>query len=92
VVQHDDGRLLKLLGRFFMIIPVLAIGRGSLAKKKIVPESAGTFPVNRRAYSPAWLVSTISDRRRFSPFFFFPALSLGADSRTPADERRKGSF
>src|SRR5258708_20740329 len=34
----------QLLGRFFMIIPVLAIA-GSLAKKKIVPESAGTFPV-----------------------------------------------
>ena len=34
----------QLLGRFFMIIPVLAIA-GSLAKKKTVPESAGTFPV-----------------------------------------------
>jgi len=34
----------QLLGRFFMVIPVLAIA-GSLAKKKIVPESAGTFPV-----------------------------------------------
>src|ERR1051325_654899 len=33
----------QLLGRFFMIIPVLAIA-GSLAKKKNVPESAGNFP------------------------------------------------
>ena len=33
-----------LLGRFFMIIPILAIA-GSLAAKKHVPESLGTFPV-----------------------------------------------
>ena len=33
-----------LLGRFFMIIPMLAIA-GNLAQKKIVPASAGTFPV-----------------------------------------------
>jgi K+-transporting ATPase ATPase A chain len=34
----------QLLGRFFMIIPIMAIA-GSLAKKKTVPASAGTFPV-----------------------------------------------
>src|SRR5260370_18650386 len=32
-----------LLGRFFLIFPVLAIA-GSLAKKKTVQESAGSFP------------------------------------------------
>src|SRR5258707_173862 len=47
----------QLLGRFFMIIPVLAIA-GSLAKKKIVPESAGTFPVTGGLFS-RFLVSTI---------------------------------
>ena len=31
-------------GRFFMLIPILGIA-GSLAAKKKVPESAGTFPV-----------------------------------------------
>jgi K+-transporting ATPase ATPase A chain len=34
----------QLLGRFFVIIPIMAIA-GSLAKKKTVPASAGTFPV-----------------------------------------------
>ena len=33
-----------LLGRFFMIIPMLAIA-GNLAQKKYVPPSLGTFPV-----------------------------------------------
>src|SRR5206468_462358 len=34
-----------LLGRFFIIIPVLALA-GHLASKKLVPLSAGSFPVN----------------------------------------------
>ena len=34
-----------LLGRFLMIVPILALA-GSLARKKIVPASAGTFPVS----------------------------------------------
>ena len=32
-----------LIGRFLLIVPVLAIA-GSLARKQRVPESAGTFP------------------------------------------------
>src|SRR6202041_2678281 len=47
----------QLLGRFFMIIPVLAIA-GSLAKKRIVPESVGTFPVTGGLFS-GLLVATI---------------------------------
>jgi K+-transporting ATPase ATPase A chain len=62
----------QLLGRFFMIIPVLAIA-GSLAKKKIVPESAGTFPVTGGLFSTL-LVSTILI---VGALTFFPALSLG---------------
>ena len=62
----------QLLGRFFMIIPVLAIA-GSLAKKKIVPESAGTFPVTGGLFS-GLLVSTILI---VGALTFFPALSLG---------------
>jgi potassium-transporting ATPase potassium-binding subunit len=61
-----------LLGRFFMIIPVLAIA-GSLAQKKIVPESAGTFPVTTPLFS-ALLVSVILI---VGALTFFPALSLG---------------
>ena len=62
----------QLLGRFFMIIPVLAIA-GSLAKKKIVPESAGTFPVTGGLFA-GLLVSTILI---VGALTFFPALSLG---------------
>jgi len=62
----------QLLGRFFMIIPVLAIA-GSLAKKKTVPESAGTFPVTGGLFA-GMLVSTIVI---VGALTFFPALSLG---------------
>jgi potassium-transporting ATPase potassium-binding subunit len=62
----------QLLGRFFMIIPVLAIA-GSLAKKKIVPQSAGTFPVTGALFA-GLLVSTIVI---VGALTFFPALSLG---------------
>jgi potassium-transporting ATPase potassium-binding subunit len=62
----------QLLGRFFMIIPVLAVA-GSLAKKKTVPESAGTFPVTGGLFA-GLLVSTILI---VGALTFFPALSLG---------------
>jgi len=62
----------QLLGRFFMIIPIMAIA-GSLARKKTVPESAGTFPVTGGLFS-GLLVSTILI---VSALTFFPALSLG---------------
>jgi K+-transporting ATPase ATPase A chain len=61
-----------LIGRFFMIIPILAIA-GNLARKKIVPESAGTFPVTTPLFS-ALLVSVVLI---VSALTFFPALSLG---------------
>ena len=62
----------QLLGRFFMIIPIMAIA-GSLARKKTVPESAGTFPVTGALFS-GLLVSTIVI---VGALTFFPALSLG---------------
>ena len=62
----------QLLGRFFMIIPVLAIA-GSLAKKRIVPESVGTFPVTGGLFA-VLLVATIVI---VGALTFFPALSLG---------------
>jgi potassium-transporting ATPase potassium-binding subunit len=62
----------QLLGRFFMIIPIMAIA-GNLAKKKTVPESAGTFPVTGALFSTL-LVSTILI---VGALTFFPALSLG---------------
>ena len=45
-----------LIGRFLMIIPMLAIA-GNLAQKKYVPPSLGTFPVT----TP--LFTTLADRR-----------------------------
>jgi potassium-transporting ATPase potassium-binding subunit len=62
-----------LFGRFFAVIPILAIA-GSLAKKKYVPESAGTFPVTTPLFS-SLLVFVILI---VSALTFFPALSLGA--------------
>jgi potassium-transporting ATPase potassium-binding subunit len=62
----------QLLGRFFMIIPIMAIA-GNLVKKKTVPESAGTFPVTGALFS-GLLVSTIVI---VGALTFFPALSLG---------------
>ncbi len=62
----------QLLGRFFMIIPIMAIA-GNLARKKTVPESAGTFPVTGALFSTL-LVSTILI---VGALTFFPALSLG---------------
>jgi len=61
-----------LLGRFFMIIPILAIA-GNLAAKKHVPESAGTFPVT----GPLFSVLLISVVLIVGALTFFPALSLG---------------
>ena len=62
----------QLLGRFFMIIPIMAIA-GNLARKKIVPESAGTFPVTGGLFT-GLLVSTVLI---VGALTFFPALSLG---------------
>jgi K+-transporting ATPase ATPase A chain len=61
-----------LLGRFFMIIPILAIA-GNLAAKKHVPESAGTFPVT----GPLFTVLLVSVILIVGALTFFPALSLG---------------
>jgi K+-transporting ATPase ATPase A chain len=64
--------LSTLLGRFISHIPVLAIA-GNLARKKLVPESAGTFPVT----TPLFTVLLISVVLIVSALTFFPALSLG---------------
>jgi potassium-transporting ATPase potassium-binding subunit len=61
-----------LLGRFFMVIPILAIA-GSLARKKITPASLGTFPVT----GPLFTVLLVSTIVIVGALTFFPALSLG---------------
>jgi K+-transporting ATPase ATPase A chain len=67
-----SGAVAMFMGRFFMHIPILAIA-GNLAKKKIAPASAGTFPVTGALFT-GLLVSTILI---VSALTFFPALSLG---------------
>jgi K+-transporting ATPase ATPase A chain len=64
--------LAMLIGRFFFIVPVLALA-GNLAKKKIVPESGGSFPVSGVTFG-LLLVGTVLIVGVLS---FFPALSLG---------------
>ena len=66
------GAATMLVGRFFMILPMLAIA-GSLAEKKYVPPSLGTFPVTTPLFS-ALLVGVILI---VGALTFFPALSLG---------------
>jgi potassium-transporting ATPase potassium-binding subunit len=61
-----------LLGRFGMIVPLLALA-GSLAKKKIVPASAGTFPVSGFTFV-VLLVGTVI---LVGALTFLPALALG---------------
>ena len=61
-----------LVGRFFMIIPMLAIA-GHLGRQKRVPPSTGTFPVTTPLFT-ALLVSVILI---VGALTFFPALSLG---------------
>jgi K+-transporting ATPase ATPase A chain len=60
-----------LVGRFLMIIPMLAIA-GNLAGKKMIPPSVGTFPVNTVMFS-VLLVSIVII---VGALTFFPALSL----------------
>jgi K+-transporting ATPase ATPase A chain len=61
-----------LIGRFTTILPALAIA-GSLAKKKVVPASAGTFPTTSKLFV-AMLVSVVII---VGALTFFPALTLG---------------
>jgi K+-transporting ATPase ATPase A chain len=60
------------LGRIIFVIPVLALA-GSLAKKKIVPAGAGTFPTDTPLFT-ALLIGTILI---VGALTFFPALALG---------------
>jgi len=61
-----------LVGRFLMIVPMLAVA-GNLATKKLVPPSLGTFPVT----TPLFSVLLVSVILIVGALTFFPALSLG---------------
>lgn len=61
-----------LIGRFLVIVPTLAIA-GSLAAKKIVPPSAGTFPTHGALFI-GLLVGVVVV---IGGLTFFPVLALG---------------
>jgi K+-transporting ATPase ATPase A chain len=64
--------LAMLVGRFGVLIPVLAIA-GSLAAKKHVPPGAGTLPT----HSPLFIVLLVAVVVVVGALSFFPALALG---------------
>jgi potassium-transporting ATPase potassium-binding subunit len=61
-----------LIGRFMMLLPLLAIA-GSLAEKKQVPVSAGTFPT----HGPLFVGLLVGVVVIVGALTYFPALSLG---------------
>jgi K+-transporting ATPase ATPase A chain len=60
------------IGRFFVMVPVLAIA-GSLAQKKHTPESAGSFPTT----GPLWIGLLVAIVLIVGGLTFLPALALG---------------
>jgi K+-transporting ATPase ATPase A chain len=61
-----------LVGRYFLIIPTLAIA-GSLARKRPAPPSAGTFPT----HTPLFVVLVLGVVLIVAALTFLPVLSLG---------------
>jgi K+-transporting ATPase ATPase A chain len=61
-----------LIGRFIMVIPLLAVA-GSLAQKKLLAPSAGTFPTNR----PLFVGLLVGVVLIIGGLTFFPAIALG---------------
>ena len=72
VFFNITGAVAMFVGRFFMIIPAMAIA-GSLAEKKSVPPSAGTFPTTGGLFV-GLVVGVIAI---VGGLTFFPALALG---------------
>jgi potassium-transporting ATPase potassium-binding subunit len=69
---NTTGGLAMLIGRYFVIIPAMAIA-GSLVGKKIVPASPGTFPTHGGLFV-GLLIGVILI---VGGLTFFPALALG---------------
>ena len=64
--------LAMLVGRFFMIVPIMAIA-GSLAAKKLVPAGPGSFPVDGWTF----IILLIGTVLLIGALNFLPALALG---------------
>jgi K+-transporting ATPase ATPase A chain len=64
--------LAMLVGRFFMIIPIMALA-GSLAQKRVTPASSGAFPV----FGGTFVVLLLGTVLLIGALNFLPALALG---------------
>jgi K+-transporting ATPase ATPase A chain len=64
--------LAMLVGRFLMIVPIMALA-GSLVQKKVSPPSAGTFPVSGGTF----VVLVLGTILLVGALNFLPALTLG---------------
>jgi K+-transporting ATPase ATPase A chain len=76
------GAIAMLVGRFMLMVPVLAIA-GSVGRKQVVPVSAGTFPTNTALFT-GLLVGVVIIVVGLT---FFPVVSLG-----PVVEHLAGRF
>jgi K+-transporting ATPase ATPase A chain len=72
VFYNTLGGIAMLFGRFWTMIPMLAIA-GSLAAKKNVPPSAGTLPT----HTPLFIAMLVGVIIIVAALTFFPALGLG---------------
>jgi K+-transporting ATPase ATPase A chain len=69
---NTTGGLAMLIGRFLMIVPMLAIA-GALARKRRVPASLGTFPTT----GGVWVGLLIGVILIVGALTYFPSLALG---------------
>ncbi len=69
---NTTGGITMLIGRFWFIIPTLALA-GSLARKKVVPAGLGTLPT----HTPLFVVLLIGTVVIVGALTFLPALALG---------------
>ena len=64
--------IVMFVGRYWLIVPMLAVA-GSLAKKNLVPPSAGTLPT----HGPLFVTLVAGTIVLVGALTFFPALALG---------------
>ena len=69
---NATGGIVMLIGRFLFLTPLLAIA-GSMARKKTVPASLGTFPTN----GPTFTILIVAIIIVVAALTYFPAYSLG---------------
>jgi potassium-transporting ATPase potassium-binding subunit len=72
VFYNTTQAISMLIGRFIMVIPLLAVA-GSLAGKKLLAPSAGTFPTNR----PLFVGLLVGVIVIIGGLMYFPAVALG---------------